>query len=84
MKRFVSLIAVDAPPRRHRLTITQGAYTGRLGMSTRHIRRVVAQGRACEAHHKFSGGVTSRILAVMLRAREIMILLTLDHTCDGV
>ena len=36
-------------------------------------------------HHKFSGGVTSRILAVMLvRAREIMITLTLDHTCDGV
>lgn len=31
------------------ITITQGAYTGRLGMSNRHIRRVVAQGRACEA-----------------------------------
>ena len=28
---------------------SSGAYTGRLGMSTRHIRRVVAQGRACEA-----------------------------------
>ena len=39
---------------------------------------------ATDYHHKFSGGVTSRILAVMLRAREIMITLTLDHTCDGV